>query len=616
MTKKRIIAIIALFMIIFQTTSPVIYAVEEEINEIKEITNAEIEKFEEMINGTEVESTEEVQSNEESEETEDPEVIFANEGLKNYLVQNEDYNSDGIITASDMAQITMFSVSSAVIETTEEYVDLKGFEYATALEQLDIYMECTNFEVLSNLQNLKSLNIDNSGLKSAEDYEAITKIPNLKYLQLSGIDFTTTNLYDLPVELEGLTLKDCNLENVDNIEQFSNLSNLYIRENKTNTINGIENINKLGKLTCFSIEKSDIEDISFLENNETIELLDLSYNKIKNIEVLATMKKLTSLYIMCNQIEDISSIKTWPVMAQDLYSDWYEGWALYREIEIDLSNNKIKDIASVKDFKHIYKLELSGNEITNIEPLASYDFVCYEDEEGTEEMLDYFEGIFLDDNYINTNAAGNQKAIEVFKNKNVTLKLDNQKQIDVSTVFTDVKKTDWYYTAVQYNYHNMMIRGLNDTTFAPNQTLTRAMLVTILHRMEGMPYVPGLSKFADVQDTSAYYYVAVKWATQNGIVSGYNNGKFGPNDPITREQLAVILNNYCRYKGKYKAVTADLSKFKDADKISDYAIWGMNWAVGSGVITGNATEGTLNPQGTATRAEAASMLYKYCLNIK
>ena len=181
--------------------------------------------------------------------------------------------------------------------------------------------------------------------------------------------------------------------------------------------------------------------------------------------------------------------------------------------------------------------------------------------------------------------------------------------------FTDVSTTAWYRSAVKYVYENNIIKGLNDYTFAPNQNLTRAMLVTILHRMEGSPYVSGTSKFSDVQNTSAYYYVSVKWATANKIVSGYDNGKFGPNDPITREQLAVMLNNYCRYKGKYKATSANLAQYKDGTKVSEFAKWGMNWAVGSGVITGT-TDGYLNPQGTATRAEAASMIYKYCLNIK
>ncbi len=182
--------------------------------------------------------------------------------------------------------------------------------------------------------------------------------------------------------------------------------------------------------------------------------------------------------------------------------------------------------------------------------------------------------------------------------------------------YKDVSKYDWFYSAVVHCYKNKIILGINDTTFAPNDKLTRAMLVTILHRMEGQPYQAGTSKFLDIKDTSAYYYVAVKWATANNIVSGYVNGKFGPNDPITREQLAVILNNYCRYKGKYKSIIADLSKFKDSNKISKFAKWGMNWAIATGIITGNETEKTLNPQGTATRAEVASMLYKYFINVK
>ncbi len=100
----------------------------------------------------------------------------------------------------------------------------------------------------------------------------------------------------------------------------------------------------------------------------------------------------------------------------------------------------------------------------------------------------------------------------------------------------------------------------------------------------------------------------------NKIVSGYSNGKFGPNDPITREQLAVILNQYCSYKGKYKTQQGNLSRFKDGNKVSEFAKWGMQWATGAGVVTGSG--GYINPRGNATRAEVASMLYKYYLNIK
>ncbi len=184
--------------------------------------------------------------------------------------------------------------------------------------------------------------------------------------------------------------------------------------------------------------------------------------------------------------------------------------------------------------------------------------------------------------------------------------------------FTDVKTSDWYYDAVSYVYKNNIILGTSNTKFEPTKNLTRGMVVTILHRMEGAPYVSGTSKFPDVKDTKAYYYVAVKWATKNNIVSGYSNGKFGPEDSITREQLAVMLNKYCRYKGKYKSQTASLSKFPDASKVSNFAKWEMQWAVGTGIITGK-TQGTtkiLDPQGIVSRAQAAAMFEKYCKNVK
>lgn len=185
---------------------------------------------------------------------------------------------------------------------------------------------------------------------------------------------------------------------------------------------------------------------------------------------------------------------------------------------------------------------------------------------------------------------------------------------DTELSFGDVDSDSWYYDAIKYCVSNKIMSGVNSSTFSPNQKLTRAMLVTMLHNMEGQPYVSGKSKFHDVQDTNQWYYVAIKWASQNNIISGYSNGKFGPNDLITREQFAVILNQYCIYKGKYKTVKADLSKFKDSNKISDFAKWGMNWAVGNGIINGS--QGKLNPINTATRAEAAAMLSNYCHSIK
>ena len=188
-------------------------------------------------------------------------------------------------------------------------------------------------------------------------------------------------------------------------------------------------------------------------------------------------------------------------------------------------------------------------------------------------------------------------------------------KVTVTLPFTDVSTNDWYYTAVEYTYKKGIILGTSDTTFNPNTKLTRGMLVTILHRMEGKPVVNVENKFKDVYK-SQYYYNAVKWAAANGIVHGYDNGKFGPDNTITRQDVAVILRNYAQYKGKNTNVTTDLTKFKDGNIVSNYAKTAMQWAVGKGVITGNSDNNTLTPHATSTRAEAASMLYKYCTKVK
>ena len=185
---------------------------------------------------------------------------------------------------------------------------------------------------------------------------------------------------------------------------------------------------------------------------------------------------------------------------------------------------------------------------------------------------------------------------------------------DTDLPFEDVDSDEWYYNAIKYSYNNKIIMGYNSTTFAPNDNITRGMLVTILYRMEGSPQVSTTAKFLDVKDSSMYYYKAVNWAASNKIISGYDTGKFGPDDNITREQLAVILWKYSKYKGKDKDVTADFSKFSDSSKISDYARKGMNWVLGVGVMHGS--NGKLLPQGTATRAEAAAMLSNYCNVVK
>lgn len=178
--------------------------------------------------------------------------------------------------------------------------------------------------------------------------------------------------------------------------------------------------------------------------------------------------------------------------------------------------------------------------------------------------------------------------------------------------FTDVDTTDWCYDAVQYVYEKSMMNGTSTTTFSPDSTTTRGMIVTILHRMEGTPAATGTA-FTDVP-TSQWYSDAVSWASANGIVGGYGNGLFGPSDPITREQMAAILNRYSTYKDYDAGTTGSITGFSDASQVNSYAVEPMGWAIGNGLISGVGNN-TLAPKGNATRAQVATILMRFCKNI-
>ena len=238
---------------------------------------------------------------------------------------------------------------------------------------------------------------------------------------------------------------------------------------------------------------------------------------------------------------------------------------------------------------------------------------------GKEYVYDSYK--ILSDNYsttISVIADANINFIDSKEENNIinSFKLkDTAKKYQSSGLpFNDVSTSAWYYNAVKYTYSNKIISGYSDTKFAPNDMLTRGMIVTILYRMENSPKNDGKSKFADVS-SNQWYSKAIKWAVQKDIVHGYGGtNNFGPNDNIIRQDLAGILRNYAKYKNKNVKVSADLSKFKDVGSIGGYALPSIKWAVGKGVITGN-KNGTLNPKGNATRAEAAAMIQKYCENV-
>ena len=176
--------------------------------------------------------------------------------------------------------------------------------------------------------------------------------------------------------------------------------------------------------------------------------------------------------------------------------------------------------------------------------------------------------------------------------------------------FRDILEGTWYYSAIDFVYSNNLFAGTSSNTFSPNTSMTRGMFVTVLYRLEGRPDIGPGGRFTDVQNTSLYYYDAVTWASENNIVAGVTSSTFGPNAQITREQIAVIMHRYARYKQRdISASGSSYDSFPDRSDVSGYAADAMRWAVSQGIISGSS--GRLLPRNTATRAQVAQIIRNY-----
>jgi len=174
-----------------------------------------------------------------------------------------------------------------------------------------------------------------------------------------------------------------------------------------------------------------------------------------------------------------------------------------------------------------------------------------------------------------------------------------------ASAFSDVSGQEWYGNQVEYVCGQGLMNGISDQLFAPETPVTRGMAVTVLHRLEGAPAAAGTASFSDVS-TGQWYCDAVAWAQNTEVSDGYGNGNFGPDDTVTREQLAVFLWRYARYKGM-EIADGIVNGYYDADSISTWALDGMRHAVGAGLITGKDGD-LLDPGGPASRAELAVVL--------
>ncbi len=203
-------------------------------------------------------------------------------------------------------------------------------------------------------------------------------------------------------------------------------------------------------------------------------------------------------------------------------------------------------------------------------------------------------------------------SVKLIKNTTVYAKWTEKVVAPVELPFTDINEKDWFYDDVAFVFENGMMEGIPGNLFAPNASTTRGMIVTILYRLEGEPTVSGGCPFGDV-NAGSWYEDAIIWAVENKIVDGYGNSKYGPEDAITREQMAAILYRYADYKGYDVAVQADLSKFTDNGEISTWAEEAFSWANANDLVEGDGVK--IMPDDNAERCQIAAILHRFCENV-
>ena len=181
--------------------------------------------------------------------------------------------------------------------------------------------------------------------------------------------------------------------------------------------------------------------------------------------------------------------------------------------------------------------------------------------------------------------------------------------------FTDVNSDDWFLAAVQYVYENSRMAGTSSTIFQPEVNLTRAMAAQVLYNLEGQPAVTGDTTFTDAADAGDWAVKAITWAEQTGVVAGIGDGLFDPTSNVTREEFAQMMYNYAEYKGYDLTARGDLSRYPDGGTVAGWAQTAMEWANGNRLINGHEATGLIDPAGTTTRAQAASIITNFDLNV-
>lgn len=410
------------------------------------------------------------------------------------------------------------------------------------------------------------------------------------------------HIYRSDVEnITELNVVDKNIVSLDGIEYFTRLEELYCYDNYIVVLDLSHN-SKLEILDCSY--NTDIESID-ISNCPELRWLDCNFTTLEQLDV-RNNTNLTRLVAFGTCLRTLNVSNNPLLETLDVYDAYL--------VSLDVSNNNkltyldcsYNNMCSIKSVKGLENCDLLEEASFFFEPQNEEIEHCWDSGRVTATPTAITEG---EKTYTCT-SCGATKTEEIpatggSGGGSVTPPPITEERPKTITAFRDIPTNAWYNEAVSFVTEKGLMNGTGTDTFAPGDNLTRGMLVQIFYNHEGKPAITAQNIFTDVQ-SGAWYTDAITWAAQKGIVSGYSNGLYGPNDNVTREQFAAIL---WRYAGR-PASSADMSGFGDFDKAGDYALTALQWAVETGIISGKGN-GTLDPTGNATRAEVAQMLMNY-----
>ncbi len=534
---------------------------------------------------------------------------------------------------------TLYDVVQANIDSAKE----DGADYIIALSHIG-YEEDPQYEdIIDLIENTDGFDvvldghshsvIENMKLTDEGGNEVVltstgTKFENIGKLTISG-ETITTEL----IETESYTNTDASVDAklAEITEAYSALGNRKIGESEIELITNDADGNRLvrttetnlGNLCSDAIKTVTKVDIAYVNGGgirAPIEIGEVSFNDI--FSVFPFNNQIVVAEMTGQKIRDMLEMSLMNYPAEDGSFPHVAGltFSVNKSIPTSVKTDENTVFTGVDGEYRVYDIKVLNEDTGEYEPIkldGTYSFASFNyfvlDQGGGMSMFDGVK-ILKNDGMLDV------EALETYITENLGgvigeeyAEVDNRITFtdgeDALLGFIDLSGDAWYSDSAKYILENGLMKGVTDTTFAPNENLTRAMLVTVLYRAEGEPATNRSIPFSDI-DMGAYYANAVSWAKQNGIVNGVSENEFAPDESITREQIAAIMMRYAVYKGMDALTLEENLHFADANEISEYAVSSMNWAVGAGLINGK-SESLLAPKDNATRAEVAAILHRY-----